>query len=102
MSENTNPMDVLLERLKIDLGIINNTVYDARLRSLLNVANTEVSKQTAGPIDLNDDRDAELVIDYAEWLWRNRREPPEIPKGLKFRLNSRAVDRAIPEVSADD
>ena len=36
--------NVLLERLKIDIGIINNTVYDTRLQSLLDAAQTEVNK----------------------------------------------------------
>jgi len=91
--------NVLLERLKIDIGIINNTVYDNRLKSLLTVAETEVSKFIGADVDTSDDRDAELVIDYARWLWLSRREPTEMPVSLKYRLNCRAFERAIPESS---
>lgn len=96
MSENDN---VLLNRLKIDIGIINSTVYDERLKSLLTAAETEVNKFIGGTVDTSSDRDAELVIDYARWQWLSRREPSEMPASLKYRLNCRAFERAIPSGS---
>ena len=96
MSENDN---VLLNRLKIDIGIINSTVYDERLKSLLTAAETEVNKFIGGTVDTSSDRDAELVIDYARWQWLSRREPTEMPASLKYRLNCRAFERAIPSGS---
>ena len=88
---------VLLERLKIDIGILNNTAYDTRLESLLTVAESEVSKYVGENVDTTDIRDAELVIDYARWQWLSRREPTEMPASLKYRLNCRAFERAIPD-----
>lgn len=96
MSENDN---VLLNRLKIDIGIINSTVYDERLTSLLTAAETEVNKFIGGTVDTSSNRDAELVIDYARWQWLSRREPSEMPASLKYRLNCRAFERAIPSGS---
>lgn len=89
--------NTLLVRLKIDIGIINNTAYDERLTSLLNVAESEVSKFVGEAVDTSDVRDAELVIDYARWQWLTRREPAAMPASLKYRLNCRAFERAIPD-----
>ena len=91
--------NTLLVRLKIDIGIINNTVYDERLTSLLNVAESEVSKFVGEAVDTSDVRDAELVIDYARWQWLSRREPTAMPVSLKYRLNCRAFERNIPPSS---
>jgi len=91
--------NVMLERLKIDIGILNNNVYDSRLTSLLTVAQSEVSKFVGENVDINNDRDAELVIDYARWQWISRREPTAMPASLKYRLNCRAFERNIPSSS---
>lgn len=90
--------NVLLTRLKIDIGIINSSVYDTRLTSLLTVAEEEVSKFIGERVDLTNNRDSELVIDYARWQWLSRREPTEMPASLKYRLNCRAFERAVPAV----
>lgn len=89
-------MNELLERLKIDIGIINSSVYDERLMSVLNAALTTVNKFVGAEMDITDDRDAELVIDYARYLWLTRTAPADIPTNLKYRLNCRAFERNIP------
>ena len=89
--------NVLLDRLKIDIGIMNSTAYDTRLENLLSVAESEVSKFIGENVDTSDNRDAELVIDYARWQWLSRREPTEMPTSLKYRLNCRAFEREIPQ-----
>ena len=81
-------MEQLLARLKIDLGIINSTVYDQRLMSLLEVARKEIEKEGA-ILDLTDISDSELVIDYARYLWQSRREPMTEPRSLRWRINNR-------------
>lgn len=91
--------NVMLERLKIDIGILNNTAYDERLTSLLTVAQSEVSNFVGENVDVNSDRDAELVIDYARWQWISRKEPTAMPASLKYRLNCRAFERNIPSSS---
>ena len=89
--------NVLLDRLKIDIGIMNSTAYDTRLTSLLSAAESEVSKFIGENVDTSDIRDAELVIDYARWQWLSRREPTAMPTSLKYRLNCRAFERAVPQ-----
>ena len=81
-------MEQLLARLKIDLGIINSTIYDQRLMSLLEVARKEIEKEGA-ILDLTDISDSELVIDYARYLWQSRREPMTEPRSLRWRINNR-------------
>ena len=94
--------NVLLERLKIDIGIINNTVYDTRLQSLLDAAQTEVNKFVGEGVDTSDTRDAELVIDYARWQWLCRREPTPMPASLLYRLNCRAFEKNAPKKDEPD
>lgn len=89
----------LLERLKIDLKIISDTTFDTRLTSLLEAAEKEVSKYVGENVDTSDVRDAELVIDYARWMWLSRTEPAAMPVSLKYRLNCRAFDREVPNDS---
>lgn len=83
--------NVLLERLKVDLRILNSTAYDSRLESLLAVAEKEIEREGI-TLDLEKTDDQELVIDYARDLWENRRgENPEsaMSKSLRCRLNNR-------------
>ena len=96
MSEESN---TLLTRLKIDIGIMNDTTFDQRLGNLLEVSKSEVSKFIGEEVDTTDIRDAELVIDYARWQWLSRREPAAMPVSLKYRLNCRAFERNVPDGS---
>lgn len=95
-------MEELLKRLKIDIGILNSTTFDERLMSLLKVARNEVNQFTGASMNIEAEEDAELIIDYASWLWINRRQPTEMPKGLKYRLNCRAFARNAPGGSTND
>ena len=101
------PYDTLLTRLKIDLGIIHSTVYDARLTSLLQVSQKEIEREgivlALGNVD-----DGELLIDYAREMWQRRRgENPEsaMSKSLRFRMNNRLFGKERksrnPEVNDD-
>lgn len=90
---------ILLNRLKIDIGIMNDTTFDTRLTSLLNVAEKEVSSYVGESVDTTDESDSELVIDYARWMWLSRKEPAAMPASLKYRLNCRAFGRAVPKSS---
>lgn len=82
-------MTELLARLKIDLGIINSTAYDSRLSNLLEVAEKEIIREGAATLDKTKLDDAELIIDYARWQWLGRREPTQMPRDLRYRLNNR-------------
>lgn len=86
-------MNELLARLKIDIGIINSTTYDERLTSLLNVAKSEIEREGV-VLDITKTDDAEIVIDYARYLWQARRggnnpENDTFPRSLRWRINNR-------------
>lgn len=98
----------LLQRLKIDLGILNSSAYDSRLESLIDVAKKEIRNMgiTLNTESVDDD---ELIIDYARDLWQNRRgQNPEndLSKTLRVRLNNRLFGRQRtsqnPEVNEND
>lgn len=98
----------LLQRLKIDLGILNSTAYDSRLESLIDVAKNEISNMGI-TLDTESVDDDELIIDYARDLWQNRRgQNPEndLSKTLRARLNNRLFGRQRtsqnPEVNEND
>lgn len=86
-------MNELLKRLKIDIGIIGSTTYDERLTNLLEVSKVAVEKWTRKSIDVANVHDTELVIDYARWQWLTRREPTEMPRSLKYRLDCRLFEQ---------
>lgn len=78
----------ILNALKIDLGIINSTVYDSRLESLLETSKKEIEREGA-VLDMTVLDDQNLVIDYARYLWLSRREPQDFPRSLRWRINNR-------------
>lgn len=84
-------MNELLQRLKIDLGIMNSTAYDARLSHLLDVAKVSIIREGAATLDEANIEDGELIVDYARWQWINRREPTAMPRDLRWRLNNRIM-----------
>lgn len=88
MAETT--MINLRDRLKIDIGIINSTIYDERLDTILLAAKASVEQWIGDKTNIDDSLDAELIIDYARWQWITRREPTSMSDSLKYRLNCRA------------
>ena len=102
------PNMTLLQRLKIDLGIINSTAYDERLQSLLDVAKKEIEREGVVLDPDNNTDDGELLIDYAREMWQRRRgENPEsaMSKSLRYRMNNRLFGKERkskhPEVNND-
>lgn len=105
------PNMTLLQRLKIDLGIINSTAYDERLQSLLNVAKKEIEREGVVLDPDNNTDDGELLVDYARFMWQGRRgdSNPEaqMPRNLRWRINNRLFGKErkskdVPEVVGDD
>ena len=81
----------LLALLKIDLGI-KKSVYDARLMALLNTAMKEIEREGYKP-SLSDISDCNLIIMYAQWLWRKRDTMEAMPRMIRWQLNNRLFDR---------
>lgn len=77
----------LLTALKTDLGI-TSTGYDVRLEQLLASAKAAVAREGA-VLDLNDFEDCQIVIMYADWLWRRRDTQEGMPRMLRWALNNK-------------
>ena len=83
-----NPTE-MLSMMKIDLGITTNA-YDARLAQTLQIAEANIKGE--GAVTLNPSSslsDANLVLMYAEWLWRRRDSMITMPRMLRWQLNNR-------------
>ncbi len=76
-----------LRLLKLELPI-STTAYDERLRQTISAAEGFIKREG---ITLSDSaEDTELVIMYAAYLWRKRREEnPVMPRMLRWALNNR-------------
>ena len=87
----------LLAGVKIDNQIAAGvTAYDERFSQLISAAKAEIVAAGAATLDTYaNDRDAQLVIMYADWLWARRvavlgnKEDPPMPRMVKLALNNR-------------
>lgn len=83
-----NPTE-MLTMLKIDLGI-TTTAYDARLAQTLQIAEANIKGEGATTLNPSASlSDANLVLMYAEWLWRRRDSMIAMPRMLRWQLNNR-------------
>lgn len=85
--------DTLLTMLKISLGI-TTTAYDARLAQLIISAKQYIAREG---ITLDDTviSDGNLVVMYAEWLWRKRDTVEAMPRMLRWNLNNRLFSEKV-------
>lgn len=91
-------MEMLLPMLKVDLGILTTTAYDARLLMLLTAAQQAIVSEGASDLDASNELDAQLIVMYAAWLWRKRDgqmgntqnyDATTMPRMLRLALNNR-------------
>ena len=91
-------METMLTMLKVDLGILTTTAYDARLNQLLTAAKKAIIKEGASTLDASDELDMQLIVMYAAWLWRKRDgsmgntqnyDATAMPRMLRLALNNR-------------
>ena len=78
----------MLAMLKIDLGI-TATAYDERLAQYLNTAQDEIEREGAMLSPSDDTADANLVIQYAAWMWRKRDTGEGMPRMIRWQINNR-------------
>lgn len=78
----------LLSSMKIDLGI-SSTAFDARLTDKLNTAMQRIEAEGCTLTDSDADKD--LVLMYAEWLWRERVTGAAMPRMVRYALNNRVL-----------
>lgn len=81
------PSDTL-QNLKINLGI-TATAYDERLQMLLDVAREEIKREGITLDETAELSDANLLIMYADWMWRRRDSGEGMPRMLRYALNNR-------------
>lgn len=82
-------MEILLNMLKVDLGISTTTLYDVRLTQLLTAAKQAIIADGAATLDDADPMDQQLIVMYAAWLWKRRDDVTAMPRGLRLALNNR-------------
>lgn len=78
----------MLAMLKIDLGI-TATAYDERLAQYLKTAQDEIEREGAMLSPSDDIADANLVIQYAAWMWRKRDTGEGMPRMIRWQINNR-------------
>ena len=102
-------METMLTMLKVDLGILSSTLYDARLTQLLTAARQAITDEGVKTLDISDPLDQELIVMYAAWLWRKRDftlgtrqnvDMTAMPDMLRLALNNRKY--RVSEVCRDD
>lgn len=88
---------MLLEMLKVNLGIKSTTAYDERLSQLLTAAESRIIEEGVTDLNTADLLDAQLVVDYAEWLWRRRDTKEGMPRMVRYALNNRIFSAKMQE-----
>lgn len=78
----------LLAMLKIDLGI-TASLYDTRLSQYLKTAQDEIEREGVNLSPSDDVADANLVIQYAAWMWRKRDTGEGMPRMIRWQINNR-------------
>lgn len=81
--------ETMLDMLKIDLGISTTNKYDDRLKQYLQSAVKEIKREGATLSFTDSVEDANLVIMYAQWLWRKRDSGEGMPRMIRWEINNR-------------
>lgn len=79
---------VMLDMLKVDLGITTKA-YDDRLLQVIQYAMKAIQREGATLDTCGSIEDANLVIMYAAWTWRQRDTMEGMPRMLRWALNNR-------------
>ena len=77
-----------LALLKVDLGIMNSASYDSRLTAIINASVSAVVREGVSTLS-DSEEDIQMIVMYAEWLWRKRDTGEGIPRNLRWMLNNR-------------
>lgn len=85
-----------LSYLKIDLGILNATSYDARLTSIINSSISAIEREGVSTLSDSAD-DIQLVVMYSSWIWRRRDSAEGMPRMLRWHLNNRIFSEKASE-----
>ena len=80
--------DTLLTMLKTDLGI-SSTGYDTRLTQIIEASEKAIIAEGVSTLSSSEIDDAQLIVMYAAWLWRNRDTGEGMSRMLRLTLNNR-------------
>lgn len=80
----------ILTALKVDLQM-TTTAYDNRLKQIIKSAYESIIAMGAATLNVDTDRDREIVIKYAAWTWRRRESGEGMPRMLELDLNNRIL-----------
>lgn len=83
--------ETMLRMLKIDLGI-TASAYDDRLGQYLQSAKSEIEREGLTLSVSDEVSDANIVIQYAAWLWRKRDTGEGMPRMLRWEINNRLFE----------
>ena len=83
----TMSKEIMLDLLKIDLGIVTKA-YDSRLERLITTAKEEIEREGA-TLSLDSVSDCDLILRYAAWLWRKRDSAEGMPRMIRWQINNR-------------
>ena len=80
----------MLAALKIDLGITTD-IYDERLAQYIQVSKAEIAREgVTFPSDSDPEMaDANLIVQYAAWMWRKRDTGAGMPRMIRWQINNR-------------
>lgn len=80
----------ILAALKVDLQM-TATAYDDRLKQIIKSSYENIIAMGAQSLNVDTDRDREIVIKYAAWTWRRRESGEGMPRMLELDLNNRIL-----------
>ena len=80
--------DQMLAMLKVDLGITTDR-YNDRLAQYLESASAEIEREGVALASSSSISDANLVVQYAAWMWRRRDTGEGIPRMIRWQINNR-------------
>jgi hypothetical protein len=91
-------MEILLNLLKIDLGITHN-LRDAFFLQLLKSSIQEIERRGI-TLNTTSADDQMLIVDYACWTYRKRQEDIPLANNLQHRLRNRIIKERIAKQDA--
>lgn len=83
----------ILSSLKVNLGIRGDG-YDTRLEEVIRSAEDFIEMEGL-ILDPDSDGDRQIVVMYAEHLWRHRETGEEMPRMLRRALNNRLFSQRM-------
>ena len=86
--------NTLLTMLKTDLGM-SSTGYDDRLTQIIEASKKAIIAEGVSTLNGSEIDDAQLIVMYASWLWRNRDTGEGMSRMLRLALNNRVFSEKM-------